>query len=169
MGQYHHRHHNSNPNNYVKEDWDSQKIDAVQKRTATDIIREKAAAAKTNFANKVREARRERSERMAYERSPQGRQAAIKKVQQEYQYESARTKLAKVKSQRRQAAMKGFGLGSGGMGSGLGSSGLGMGPPSRMPTQGFDSMFGFGSGGYSTGRRSKRMPRKSGFDEMFGF
>lgn len=155
---------------FVHEDWDSAKEAAVQKRTATDLIRQKAAAARTNFANKVREARRERAERRAYERSPEGRQAAIKKIQQEYQYESAKTKLANVKAKRYQSRIKTINsLGGFGVGQSLGSSGLGMGSTPKMPTAGFDSMFGFGGMG-SSPRRSKRMaPRKSGFDEMFGF
>ncbi len=152
-------------NDYVKKEWDSSEQSEIKKRTAADRIRESAKQARTNFTNKVRVARAEARDRRAYARSPEGKAAALKEIKQQYQYESAKYKLSKVRGQRRKAQLDSlgmFGMGGGGGSMGLGGN-MGLGKPSYT---GFDSMFGFGGAEKMT-RMSK--PKKSGFDEMFGF
>lgn len=151
----------------VTKDWESSDI---KKRTAADRIRESARQAKTNFTNKVKLAREEAREAKAYKRSPEGRemayknrQASLKELKQQYQYESTKTKLAKVKGQRRKAQLDSLGMMGMGNQGGFSLGGGGFGKPSYT---GFDSMFGFG-GEQRTSKKTSY--RKSGFDEMFGF
>lgn len=145
---------------FVSKDWDSSEI---KRRTAGDRIREQTSKIK----QQIGEARQRAKERRAYEKSPEGKAAKIKTMRQEYALESARYKLSKVKSQRRQQQIKSLGLNGSNLGNDLmGSKLMGGGGAVKMPTSGFDSMFGFG-GGEKQSRSIKQ--KKSGLDEMFGF
>lgn len=165
---------------FLSKDWDSSNDDSrrvtkewessdIKKRTAADRIRESASQAKTNFTNKVKLARQEAREAKAYRKSPEGReqayknrQASLKELKQQYQYESTKTKIAKARGQRRKAQLDSLGMFGNQGGLGIPGGG-GLAKPSYT---GFDSMFGFGS---ETRSARKTAYRKSGFDEMFGF
>jgi dynactin complex subunit len=145
----------------VTKEWDSSD---VRRRTAADKIRESAKQARTNFTNKVRIAQQEARERRAYAKSPEGRAAALKEIKQQYQYESARNKLAKVNNQRRKQQLDSLGIFGNASQSNMGLGNIGLSKPSYT---GFDSMFGFGGSEMKSSRMVKN--KKSGFDELFGF
>jgi dynactin complex subunit len=147
---------------FVKEEWNS---DNVSKRTAADRIRQGASQARMNFAKKLNEARTAQKAKREYERSPAGHAAKLSALKQQYQYESARMKLSKVKSQRRKAQLESLGMFSTNQKSS--DMGMGIGSYGKPSYSGFDSMFGFGGGSMKTTRM--KTPKKSGFDEMFGF
>lgn len=158
---------NNGKKEFVKKEWDSSDRNEIRKRTAADRIRASTAAFKQKLAESRAAARAER----AYKKSPEGRAATIKQLRQEYAYESAKQKLAKVKSVRRKQQMDSlglFGMG-GGMDAGFGGKNQGIGMP-KQNWSGMDSMFGMG--GQQSARVSRpraARPQKSGFDELFGF
>jgi hypothetical protein len=143
----------------VTQEWDSS---TVKRQTAADRLRESAG----KFRQRVAESHRQAKERRAYERSPEGRKAAIKKIRAEIGYERARSQLASTRAKRRKAQMAGLGIFSQAP---QGSVTLGSMFTQPQSFSGMDSMLGFGSSQTRPVRRSSvPSPRKSGLDEMFG-